>query len=246
MEVKLVSYTPDPDYVVACAARVCYTGKTVAEIYDKLKANPEETQEFVKKLLDSHHESPVEHTLFTFSIEGVSRALSHQLVRHRIASYSQKSQRYVNETGFDYVIPPAISRNPKAAELYEDFMAEIQEKYEVLVAMGIAKEDARYVLPNACHTTIIVSMNARSLYNFFGHRCCMRAQGEIRKMADEMLKLVKEVAPMIFSRAGANCVSLGYCPEGEKCCGKAPTLNQLLEAYDSWQNMAGKSAHENI
>lgn len=242
MEVKLLCYTPDPDYVVASAARVCYTDKTVAQIYDKLREKPEETQKFVKKLLDMGHESPFEHTLFTFSIEGVSRATTHQLVRHRIASYSQKSQRYVNEAGFDYVIPPAISNNPEALKLYEDFMVEVQDKYSALKDLGIANEDARYVLPNACCSTIIVSMNARSLFNFFGHRCCTRAQHEIRTVANEMLELVKQVAPLIFARAGANCVMNGYCPESEKCCGKAPTLDQLLKTRADWKPCSKKAA----
>lgn len=231
MQVRLVTFTPDADLVVASAARLCYSKKSITEIYDFLNANPEETQEYVQKLLDMGHESPFEHVDFTFAIDGVSRAYSHQHVRHRIASYSQKSQRYVKETQFSYITPPAIEKNAQAKAIYAKLMEQIQTAYNQLLGLGIEGEDARYVLPNACETQIVVTMNARALFNFFSLRCCSRAQHEIRAVANEMLKLVKEVAPVIFKNAGPSCVTLGYCPEADKSCGRAPTLKELKQAY---------------
>lgn len=177
--------------------------------------------------------SPFEHLSFTFGIEGVSRTLTHQLVRHRIASYSQKSQRYVNEKEFEYITPPSIQANDEALGCYEAVMKMLNNAYGKLVDLGIPKEDARYVLPNACETKIIVTMNARSLFNFFNHRCCMRAQWEIRQMAYQMLKLVKEVAPETFKKAGASCDTLGYCVEGNMSCGRYSTLNDILTNFKS-------------
>lgn len=174
------------------------------------------------------HGSPFEHVTFTFGIEGVSRALTHQLVRHRIASYSQKSQRYVTENQFGYVIPDTIKNNNDMLEAYDKLMAQIQEFYDIAVENGVPKEDARYVLPNATETSIIVTMNARSLFNFFAHRCCTRAQWEIRLMAHKMLQLVKEVAPETFKKSGANCIKLGYCPEGKMSCGAFHTLEEIF------------------
>lgn len=229
MKVKLLNYSPNPDAIVASAAKVCYSNKSIDEIYSTLLDDPEENQKFVKKLVDMHHESPLEHVSFTFSIEGVSRALTHQLVRHRLASYSQKSQRYVSEKQFEYVIPKTVQRKEEAQRIFENMMKSIQLAYDALIDLDIPKEDARYVLPNACETTIVVSMNARELINFFGHRCCVRAQWEIRDASNLMLQLVKEVAPCIFNNIGANCDTLGYCPENNMSCGKKPTLKKLLK-----------------
>lgn len=171
-----------------------------------------------------------EHATFTFGLEGVSRALTHQLVRHRIASYDQQSQRYVSAKQFEYVVPPKIAKNPEAKELFEKTMSDLQNTYDRLVELGIPKEDSRYVLPNACASRLICTMNVRSLMHFFGLRCCTRAQWEIRDMANQMLKICQEVAPKVFV-AGANCEQLGYCPEGDMCCGRAPTMAKLLESY---------------
>lgn len=228
LKVQLRNYSPNPDAVVASAAKVCYSNKSIDEIYQKLLEDPEENKKFVQKLVDMHHESPLEHVSFTFSIEGVSRALTHQLVRHRLASYSQKSQRYVSEKQFEYVIPKTIQKKEEAKNIFEHMMKSIQLAYDALTDLGIPKEDARYVLPNACETAIIVTMNARELINFFGHRCCIRAQWEIRDASKLMLEQVKEVAPFIFNNIGANCETLGYCPENNMSCGKKPTLKQLL------------------
>lgn len=237
LKVQLLSYTPNPDSLIASAAKTCYSPKTITEV---VAANQDSSKnaEFINKLLQMGHQSPMEHINFTFGIEGVSRVLTHQLVRHRIASYSQKSQRYVSEKDFDYIIPPTIlnSNDPEALEIYKHTMEVINDNYNYLVNnCNIPKEDARYLLPNACETQIIMTMNARSLYNFFNHRCCTRAQWEIRNLANQMLKLVKEVAPLTFQNAGASCEMLGYCKEGKMSCGRFSTLEYILKNYNKME-----------
>lgn len=237
-KVILLDYTPNPDTLVATAARTCYSPKSIEEIYKNVESDPEKNKEFIKKLMDMGHQSPLEHISFTFGIQGVSRTLTHQLVRHRIASYSQKSQRYVNEKAFEYIVPPSIKncQNPEALEQYNNAMYSLNEIYEFLTLQcNIPKEDARYLLPNACETQIVVTMNARSLLNFFAHRCCNRAQWEIRALAYQMRKLVKEVAPLTFSHAGASCEMLGYCKEGKMSCGRFSTLEYILKNYNKME-----------
>ena len=219
---KLISHTPEPEKVVSIAAKLCYSKSDVdGLITGVLTGN--DTEKFIDKLKGMGHESPLEHVSFTFAIEGVSRTLTHQLVRHRIASYSQKSQRYVSENNFEY-----IARDSQAKEKFENLMCTIRQAYNELASMDIPKEDARYVLPNATETKIIVTMNARSLFNFFSLRCCTHAQWEIRQLANLMLVEVQKVAPILFKNAGASCKK-GYCPEGERSCGNAPTLSFLKE-----------------
>lgn len=226
-KVILISHTPEPEKIIASAAKLCYSDKTVEEIMNN--QSPEAASSFIKKLMDLGHESPLEHISFTFGIEEISRTTSHQLVRHRIASYSQKSQRYVNENEFSYVIPPKIKNNKEALGEYQDLMRIIQEHYDKLVGKyNIPKEDARYVLPNATETSLIMTMNARSLLNFFAHRCCLRAQWEIRVVANKMLEHVRQVAPTIFLNAGASCIRLNYCPESTMSCGLYPTLQNII------------------
>ena len=249
-KVTLITHTPDPEKVVAAAAKLCYSSAAIEDIREGL--TDEKTAAFVDMLASVGHESPIEHVSFTFGIEGVSRACTHQLVRHRLASYSQKSQRYVSEGGFEYVTPPEIADCPEAAELYKKAMAQDQEYYEEIAAIlkekhkealisgGLdekaadraaekkAIEDARFVLPNACETKIVVTMNARTLMNFFRHRCCNRAQWEIRDVADQMLALVSGVAPNLFKKAGASCVG-GPCPEGKMSCGKTAEMREYFE-----------------
>lgn len=175
--------------------------------------------------------SPFEHCAFTFGIEGVSRALLSQITRHRIgASFSVRSQRYCSEDDFQYVIPKSIQRHEKHCVRYKALMADIQNLYNKLVELGVPKEDARMILPNACETRMIVTMNVRELWHFFNLRCCNRAQWEIRELANKMLELCKEASPLLFEHAGAACVK-GYCPEGDMSCGKAPTLDALRTAY---------------
>ncbi len=221
MKVDLIQHTPDPEKVVAAAARLCYSSDSVPELSERL--DEERVASFVRKLQEMGHLSPFEHVSFQFSIDGVSRALSHQLVRHRIASYSQRSQRYVEEKGFEFVIPPSIHRDLEALERFETVMARLQEDYRELLNC-VPAEDARYVLPNACTTSLMATFNARSLLNFFEHRTCVRAQWEIRFLAEKMLELVRSVAPNLFSEAGPSCVTQKVCRQGTYSCGRLKTL----------------------
>ena len=216
MVVTLITHTPEPEKIIASAAKLCYSSSDIETLMNGLTTDKIES--FIKKLTDLGHQSPLEHCVFTFGIEGVSRALSHQLVRHRIASYSQKSQRYVKEGQFEYITPPTITKNQADINVYEDLMHHCQEAYDYFVRNGIPAEDARFVLPNACETKVIMTMNIRSLLHFFEERCCERAQWEIRQIANIMLDKCKEVAPNIFAKAGASCVR-GKCKEGKMCCG---------------------------
>ena len=216
--VILLEHTPDPERIVAAAARLCYSSSSATDLLERL--TPERTQSFVSHLMSMGHESPIEHISFTFAIDGVSRACSHQLVRHRIASYSQQSQRYVNMQQFDYILPPEIAADEKAAAVFEAQMRASQEAYDKLIELGMQQEDACYLLPNACETKLVMTMNARSLHNFFALRICMRAQWEIRALATQMLELVKPVAPSIFAKAGPSCISEGVCHEGDLSCGR--------------------------
>lgn len=251
MKVTLISHTPNPEKTIAAAAKLCYSGAELDNILDGI--SEEQATYFVEMLSEIGHESPIEHASFTFGIEGVSRSLSHQLVRHRIASYSQQSQRYVSEGGFQYVTPPEIANNERAHKefikameqsqiFYDNIASTLKEQYKAeylqqgmeekranITAEKRAIEDARFVLPNACDTKLIATFNARSLQNFFHHRCCNRAQWEIKELADEMLKLVFEVAPSLFKNAGPKCTH-GPCPEGNKSCGKRPEVIKNYEA----------------
>lgn len=218
LKVKLLTHTPDADKLVAAAAKLCYSAADVDTLLDNLTA--EKVEEFLNRLADLGHESPIEHASYTFAVEGVSRALLAQLTRHRIASYSVQSQRYVDKGDFDYIVPPSIAANPEAAEMFERCMDMLDTYYAYFASAGIPNEDARFVLPNACDTRIIFTMNARSLHNFFRLRCCNRAQWEIRALADEMLKLCREVSPVLFRHAGPSCAVSGKCSEGAYCCGE--------------------------
>lgn len=293
LKVKLLSYTPNPEEVVASAAKLCYSPVGVNEIIEKLDS--QNVEKFIEKLASIKHLSPFEHVSFSFAVEGVSRTLTHQLVRHRLASYSQQSQRYVKETMFDFIIPPAIKDNKKAKEIFIKHMEDSQKAYDDIVRelmidkifdsekyydwykeitkletvednndwnvkdiydnllkarnddkldeyLGLFKkefpkehsalekeaiEDARYVFPNAAETKIVVTMNARSLINFFSLRCCNRAQWEIRELADEMLTQVIKVAPAIFANSGAPC-TYGKCTEGKMTCTAPRTLESII------------------
>ena len=220
INVNLLEHTPQPERVVAMSARLCYSAVGASELASNM--TDEQVRKLLKKIVDMGHLSTFEHAVFTFAVEGVSRVLTHQLVRHRIASYSQQSQRYVQESSFEHIVPPSIKASLEAKKKYEELMKNIQTCYNELLELGINKEDARYVLPNATETKIVITMNARALRNFFELRCCSRAQWEIRDMAGKMLALAKNVAPLLFDKAGAACVVRGYCPEGDFCCGRMP------------------------
>jgi thymidylate synthase (FAD) len=234
LKVILVHHTPNPEEVVAMAAKLCYSPLDIGSLKKRIKTKDQKG--FVEKLMKMGHMSPIEHASFTFAIEGISRACSHQLVRHRIASYSQQSQRYISkETGFDYIIPPTIKEDKELKKYFKNFMAEAQRAYNYILKRlnekGIkgesANQDARFVFPNAVETKIIVTMNARELLHFFRMRCCHRSQWEIRYMAEEMLRICKKVAPTIFEKAGPACL-YGPCPEGEYTCGQ---IKEVREEY---------------
>ena len=250
-KVTLLAYTPEPERMVASAAKLCYSPSTIETIRDGL--TEEKTSSFVHMLAEIGHESPIEHASFTFGIEGVSRTFLAQVTRHRIGSFSVQSQRYVRLEDFRYVIPPEIEAIPEAKAQFIASMNDDAKKYLELVhtledahtakfvAQGMdekaarakaskqANEDARFVLPNACETKMVMTMNCRSLQNFFNLRCCNRAQWEIRAVADEMLKLVLPLAPHIFAAAGPRCLT-GPCPEGRMCCGKQAEVREKYAA----------------
>lgn len=213
MKVTLLAHTPEPEKICAAAARSCYSGDGASDLLDS-----KDPEKFLAGVVKMGHESVIEHAVFTFSVEGVSRSLTHQLVRHRIASFSQQSQRYVSIDKPGYVVPPTIAADPEKEKLFREAMDKAWSTYNALSDAGIPAEDARYVLPNACFTNITITMNARELRHFFSLRCCNRAQWEIREMADKMLELCREACPAIFADAGASCVR-GPCPEGKKSCG---------------------------
>ena len=225
MKVKLINYTKDPEKIVAQSARLCYSALGIEELREKL--SDESIIKLVKKIMKLGHYSVLEHVAFTFAIEGISRVTSHQLVRHRLASFSQQSQRYVkiNKEGFPYIIPKSIERDKKLAKIFIASIKELDGIYQLLLDHNIKAEDARYILPQAVTTKMIVSANARELLHIFKLRCCSRAQWEIRELAMKMLKEVKSIAPTIFENAGPPCI-LGPCPEGELSCGKPWSKNK--------------------
>lgn len=247
MNVKLIAYTPIPEKIISAAAKNCYSAANVDTLLEGL--TEEKTDSFLNMLTEIGHESPIEHASFTFAMEGVSRSLLAQITRHRMASFSVQSQRYVREHAFEYVVPHEIEDDPTACELFKKAMADDQETYEKLTEILKAKhiktflaqgasekeanrkaekkaiEDARYVLPNACTTKIVMTANARSLYNFFRLRCCNRAQWEIRELAEEMYKLVYAVAPTLFRKAGPSC-TCGACSEGKMSCGEMQAVRR--------------------
>ena len=228
MNVTLIEHTPNPERTVALAARLCYSPSSIDDLREKLAASAIES--FLVKIMSLGHHSGHEHASFTFGIEGISRVTTHQLVRHRIASFSQQSQRYVShKEEFASIMPDTIAGNPEARQIFASMSETVHKAYAQLIDMGIPAEDARYILPNATETKIIMTMNARELLHFFALRCCQRAQWEIREMSDEMLRLVKRIAPIIFRQAGPGCVA-GPCPEGKFCCGQTTEVRAFYKA----------------
>ena len=222
MKVKLLRYTPAPQELVALAGKLCYSPATLDELAEGI-AEHDQTK-YLNKLIDMGHLSPIEHASFTFGIEGVSRAMLAQITRHRLASFSVQSQRYVVVDGeFEYVIPPIIKELGEAAvKTFQAQMKTISEWYAgwIFLLGKEGAEDARFVLPNAAATQMLVTMNARELMHFFEMRECNRAQWEIRAVADEMMRLAYAAAPELFSRAGCACMQGKPCPEGKMSCGQ--------------------------
>ncbi len=217
MQVELLYHTPDPERAIATAARLCYAPVGAAELMETMP--PERVRSVLSTIMESGHFSTLEHASYTFAVDGVSRALTHQLVRHRIASFNQQSQRYVKfKNGFDVVKPESVEANPEASALFDETIQTVKDAYARLLELGLPAEDARYLLPNAAESKIVITMNVRELLHFFELRCCNRAQWEIREMAWKMLELARPTAPFIFADAGAPCVH-GACPEGKMTCG---------------------------
>ncbi|NMA79220.1 MAG: FAD-dependent thymidylate synthase [Clostridiales bacterium] len=250
MKVSLITHTPNPEKIIAASARLCYSDSEIDELLNNLDAK--KSAELVSRLIKMGHESTIEHVTFTFGIEGVSRSLLAQITRHRMASFSVQSQRYVRGDNFQFVIPPEIESSSRAKQIYLEAMENdiksyneitdilIDKHLEDLISQGMdekkakpkaekmAIEDARFVLPNASHTKMIATFNARSLLNFFSLRCCNRAQWEIKSVADEMLKICIAIAPTVFKSAGPGCVR-GACPEGTMTCGKISEVRRYYK-----------------
>lgn len=257
MKVKLLSYTQNPEQVIATAAKLCYSGSNIEELFEAQSID--KIEKFIDMLSSLGHESPFEHVSFTFAIEGVSRITEQQLTRHRLASYSIQSGRYVNRDTASFYIPPEIKPGTFEYEVYTKAIEQSKKNYNDIVVVlkqkfiqqGMKEKDAekkacenaRGIFPNSLETKIIVTMNVRSLWNFFKHRCCNRAQEEIKALAKEMLKQCKEVAPLLFKYAGASCIS-GICPESKMQCHQMknciPTMDEVKELIDNYYKKQGR------
>jgi thymidylate synthase (FAD) len=234
LKVTLLQFTPSPERAVASAGRLCYAPVSAAEL--KTTMDDDDVRRLVRGLVRSGHMSALEHASFTFAVDGISRVCSHQLVRHRVASYSQQSQRYVRfSSEGDFVVPPHIAASPEARAVFHEAMDNARHSYDRLVELGVAEgrgnesvyEDARFVLPNAAETKIVVTMNARELRHFFALRCCRRAQWEINRLAWTMRHLASAVAPLLFEGTGPGCMT-GDCPEGKMTCGEPYSEEEIL------------------
>ena len=226
IEVELIASTPDAARIVAAATKICYSPSGAVDILEGLDG--EKTVSFLKMLRESGHLSPFEHISFTFAVEGISRVATHQLVRHRLASYSQQSQRYVGMSGQTCIVPPSVINNEKANALFMKQIDDAWNCYKELVDQGISKEDARFILPHGTETRLVMTMNARELHHFFTLRLCRRAQWEIRELARKMLILVRDAAPEIFDLAGPSCVVEGVCKEAHSCNEPYENMEKML------------------
>ena len=223
--VALISYTPDPERIIAAAARISTSPTSATELMEKM--TPEAIDRLLTRLFSSGHLSPFEHVSFTFAIEGISRVTSHQLVRHRMASYTQQSQRYVSFKKLDYITPSTISKRREIEGKYHEAVHAAHRLYLEMLDAGIPAEDARYVLPNAAETRLVMTMNARELIHVCELRLCLRAQWEIVELFEEVKAVVEKVAPRIGAELKPKCYRLGYCDEAESC-GIFPTAEELM------------------
>ncbi|WP_286846316.1 MULTISPECIES: FAD-dependent thymidylate synthase [Aminobacterium] len=226
-QVILLGHTPDPDRIVAAAARLCYSAVPASSIMEE--QNSDSVVSLITHLRKSGHLSPLEHASFTFSLDGISRVTSHQLVRHRIASYSQRSQRYVSMVEPNVVLPPTVAADKEATDLFVHQVESAHNTYLALLKRGVPKEDARYILPHGWTTSLVMTMNARELLHFFSLRLCRRAQWEIQELARKMLIEVRQVSPVIFALAGPSCVVNGVCGEARPCGKPFRSVEELLE-----------------
>ena len=227
MNVNLLAHTPEPDQIVAAAAKICYSDIAASDLLQAQEQNL--SRKLIAELFKSGHLSTFEHVNFTFGIDGLSRVASHQLVRHRVASFSQQSQRYVqmNFSPDSIIIPPSIQDNPEALKIFQEQAESAHNTYKNLLEMGITKEDARFILPHGYSTRLVLTMNARELHHFFSLRLCRRAQWEIHELARKMLILVREKAPVLFEKAGPSCI-FGKCEESRSCNKPYKNMEDLL------------------
>jgi len=226
--VKLISKPQNILKTVYTACRTCYSAQSPVEMYDN-DVDEEKMLKLIKNVIASGHHSTIEHIQISFAISNVSRACTHQLVRHRLMSFSQKSQRYVQEKGqFDYIIPPTIDKNPELREKFISFMGEISDKYQEFVEAGIPAEDARFVLPNAASSSLVASLNLRELIHLAQLRLCTRAQYEIRCMVKAMCDELTSQEPWLKEYLVPKCEALGFCDE-HKSCGRKITKAELFE-----------------
>ena len=224
MNVILLAHTPEPDAIVAAAAKICYSDVAASDLLEREEQNL--SRRLIAELFSSGHTSTFEHVSFTFGIDGLSRVASHQLVRHRLASFSQQSQRYVKMND-DVVIPPSIKENPEALKIFKECVKNSQDTYTKLIDFGISKEDARFILPHGYSTRLVLTMNARELHHFFSLRLCKRAQWEIHELARQMLILCREKAPVLFEKAGPSCI-FGKCSESRTCSNPYKDMEALI------------------
>jgi thymidylate synthase (FAD) len=229
MNVTIIEHTPNPGQTVALAAKLCSSPVSINDLREKLELT--DIEQFLDKIMLLGDPSVLEHASFTFGIEGISRVTTHQLVRRRIAAFSQQSQLHVShKEHLTSIMPDNIAESPDARQIFAFMCETVHRAYAQLIEMGIPPEDACYILPNATETKIIMTMNARELLHFFALHCCQQAQWEIREMSVEMLRLVKRIAPAIFREAGPGCVA-SPCAEGQFCCG------QTAEVRDFFKNL---------
>lgn len=225
--VSLITSTPEPDRVVAAAARLCYSPVPASDLAREFTM--EEAARLLKHLRRSGHLSPFEHASFVFAVDGISRACSHQLVRHRIASFSQQSQRYVRASRPDYVTPPSIAASKPLHKEYQRAIDALFALYGKFTAQGIPNEDARFLLPNAAVTHLVMSMNLRELIHISALRLCTNSQWEIRSLFRAVKDVLTRLDPFLGSLLQPRCEDLGYCPEMH-CCGRFPHKRDVIGA----------------
>ena len=232
LSVELISMPDNTLKTIYTACKTCYSAKLPYENY--LNAPDEEKMlELIKRVIGSGHYSTIEHIQLTFAVQNVSRACTHQLVRHRHMSFSQKSQRYVKEKGeFDYIMPKTIEKNPKLKEKFEEFILNTSNLYQEFIEAGIPAEDARSILPNAAASSLVASLNLRELIHLANLRLCTRAQLEIRMLVKAMVDEVIKKEPWLKPYLVPKCERLGYCDE-DKSCGKMPVKDELLKTVQT-------------
>lgn len=226
VEVKLISKPENMLKTVYTACRTCYSSKSPMDIYNEIEDDKDKMLHLITKVISSGHYSTIEHIQVSYAISGISRACSHQLVRHRHMSFSQKSQRYVEEKGqFKYIVPKSIEKDKELLKKFNSYMETTSKFYREMVELGIKPEDARSILPNATSTSMVTSLNLRELIHLCNLRLCTRAQDEIREMTNQMAKCLVEVEPWLKPYLVPKCERLGFCDE-HKSCGRKPTLSK--------------------